>query len=34
MTFFHALEEALEPELPIPVFEPGEYALRIVMGRA
>ena len=28
MTFFHALEEALEPELPIPVFEPEEYTLR------
>ena len=28
MTFFHAIEEALAPALPIPVFEPGEYALR------
>ena len=28
MTFFHTIEEALEPDLPIPVFEPGEYALR------
>jgi aminoglycoside 3-N-acetyltransferase len=28
MTFFHTIEEALEPVLPIPVFEPGEHALR------
>jgi aminoglycoside N3'-acetyltransferase len=28
MTFFHFIEEALELALPMPVFEPGEYALR------
>jgi len=27
MTFFHVIEETLEPELPVPVFEPGEFAL-------
>ena len=28
MTFFHFVEEALEPRMPVPVFAPGEYALR------
>src|SRR5438445_2590375 len=28
MTFPHAIEEALEPELPVPLFKPGEYGLR------
>lgn len=28
MTFFHAIEEVFEPELPVPLFEPGEFALR------
>ena len=28
MTFYHAIEEALEPELPFPLFQPEEHALR------
>jgi len=29
MTFFHFVEEALEPQTRVPVFAPGEYALRV-----